>query len=444
MPGPEGAEANAGSAEASYRAIERLLSSVEGFSLSDERKRVLKLKLERFAERKGVVDAATLRDAIVETPRFLDSEKGGFHRLLKIHEQKTLARIAEIRKRKAEQEPGEGYNPYSVLFETSEGNAYLARLLNMEHLEEESAFLSHCVGTSDSYINKMRRGDVEIFSLRVKRDPPATDMPVVTIEYDVRRKRILQMKQDGDEEIDGTEFFFPLLMDALEKLRDTADDAGHQRAFTFGRPEVVDTRKEKEKLLTNRGPISFSMYDPDVDTLVLRGGSYDLLDTKYSEPDLKAIAGISSAQTNVSGVVTAERLRRAFATTPHMRGSISFSGLRVDGDAEALRSLALEVDGDLSVYETGIAYLPDSLTVHGDCEILVPIKGLPRDLRVDGDLSLPMQSREEIEDLPNDLFQRVKGKVFFVRLSNDMIQHLRTLPGYSMGRLMEDYGDEAF
>jgi hypothetical protein len=110
---------------------------------------ILKLKLAQHFQREDHFNIALLYDAIVETPKFINNDKGSTHRLFDIHQQKQLMLIAERRKRKAEQIYDDAYNPYEALFTTSSQKYYMARLFNMPHLEDESDYMRHCVGNSD-------------------------------------------------------------------------------------------------------------------------------------------------------------------------------------------------------------------------------------------------------------------------------------------------------
>ena len=127
-----------------------------GGVLTTKEVQTLQLKLARHFEDNGEsakIDVPTCVDALVESPRFLNSDKGSIEKLFELHEMKTLQKIAELRKKRAEMNGGEMYNPYENLFETSNGKYYMARLLNMPHLEDESVYMDHCVGTSTSYVN---------------------------------------------------------------------------------------------------------------------------------------------------------------------------------------------------------------------------------------------------------------------------------------------------
>ena len=207
--------------------------------LSEEELYTLQLKLARHFEDNGdsaPADIPTLVDALIESPKFLQSDKGSITKLFDLHEMKTLQKIAELRRKKAEQTSNEGFNPYENLFETSSGNYYLARLLNMPHLEDESAYMKHCVGTSTSYISKIKRGEVEIFSLRNK----VTHEPVVTIEYDCRLKYLSQVAAQHDRLPTLADEFFKDLIEAIELLGKTINDKNENRKVIT--PEVVDLR----------------------------------------------------------------------------------------------------------------------------------------------------------------------------------------------------------
>jgi len=208
-------------------------------NLSESELRTLQLKLVRHFEDNGdsaPIDIPTMIDALIENPKFLQSDKGSIAKVFDLHEMKTLLKIAELRRKKAEQTGGEGLNLYESLFETSSGKYYLARLLNMPHLEDESAYMNHCVGTSNSYISKMKRGDVEIFSLRDK----ATHAPVVTIEYNCRSKRLLQVKAQDNRLPTLADVFSVDLIEAIENLGETINDKNEKREVKS--PEAIHLR----------------------------------------------------------------------------------------------------------------------------------------------------------------------------------------------------------
>jgi hypothetical protein len=209
------------------RKVNEERNHIDEIALSEEEVTNLKIKLARHLERNSEVipiEIPTVVDALMESPRFLQSDKGSIGKLLKMHEMKTLQNVAELRRQKALQTGNEGLNPYENLFETS-GGYYLARLLNMPHLRDESTYMKHCVGNSRSYINKMIRGDIEILSLREK----ATDQPLVTIEYDCKNHQLLQIKTKKDRIPTLADDFASDLLEAIERLPETRNDQNEPR-----------------------------------------------------------------------------------------------------------------------------------------------------------------------------------------------------------------------
>lgn len=271
----------------SFNTLSTKLSEIPDLEFGEAEQAILKLKLARHYQNHESVDLNTLADALIETPKFITSSKGSLHRLLEIHEEKTIQRIAEIRKRKAEQKEGDGFNPYEALFKTISGKYYLARLLNMPHLEEESAYMQHCVGTSDSYINKMKRGEVEILSLRRLADPgvrPRTkddankDVPVLTIEYNPKTGVIEQMKKANDEYLSPNDPFYADVIDALKQLPETATDADKPRVWSrINSSELESLPAVKDgHILTDIGEISWSDFIPSPEHIILKMGKIEL------------------------------------------------------------------------------------------------------------------------------------------------------------------------
>ena len=203
-------------------------SEKRGELLSQTEKQTLYLKLARHYEDNGEsahIDISTMVDALVESRRFLQSDRGSIGKLFELHEMKTLQRIAELRRERAEMTGTESLNPYENLLETNDGKYYLARLLNMPHLETESKYLGHCVGTSTSYINKMKKGDVEIFSFR----DTQTHEPLITIEYDTKSHRLLQVKGVDDYIPKLFDSYSSDLIETIERLPETVNDEGEPR-----------------------------------------------------------------------------------------------------------------------------------------------------------------------------------------------------------------------
>jgi len=275
--------------------LRRILTPVE--------QTVLKLKIARHFQNHDSLSLASTVDALIESPKFMETDEGSLARLEEIHQIKSLEKIAELKKKKAEQTGGEGFNPYEAMFTTVSGKYYLARLLNMPHLEQESAYMNHCVGTSDSYINKIKRGDVEILSLRsIGQYDEVTgrygeDKPAMTIEYNVRTGVIEQMKQASDAFLRTDDVIYLDVLDALSQLRDSELDNGKKRQVK--RVEASETEHIEVKpgsVLTDIGEIKLSELDIASKPLILKVGKYEVkgYDTgeEYLSRLLYAVKGI--------------------------------------------------------------------------------------------------------------------------------------------------------
>lgn len=274
---PQDKEAKQKLVQESYEVLKTRLTSEE-HQMTQDREAILKIKLARYFQNHEVLDTQSLGDAILETPKFIDNEKGSFDRLLEIHEQKTLQRIAEARKRRADIGDQSISNPYENLFSTKSGNYYMARLLNMPHLETESEYMKHCVGTSDSYINRMKRGEIEIFSFREinKRDGVTTrgeDTPILTIEYNLKTKEIVQIKKMGNGLLSESDPYFFDVIDALGKLKQTETDSGQKRDFVkINDRDLSGIHLKTRHILTNRGIFDIRKYQAEPDDYIIKTG----------------------------------------------------------------------------------------------------------------------------------------------------------------------------
>ncbi len=238
----------------------------------------LELKLLRHFQKNDMIDENVLYDAIIETPKFLNESRGSIQRLLEIHQIKTIEKIAEMRKKRAEDTGEEGLNPYEALFPTDSGDYYMARLQNMPHLREESGYMKHCVGTSSSYINKIKRGEIEILSFRktpqINKETQKLegDTPLITVEYDVKRNNILQMKKKNDKYISYNDPYFSDFVEALQKLQDTEKDNGEKRKIDrIDVCELSGIPVETDYVATGRGHIPIADFDYENDFILKRG-----------------------------------------------------------------------------------------------------------------------------------------------------------------------------
>lgn len=261
-----------------FQNLSQRLGAQEGFTFGAVRKEVLKIKLARHFQHKESIDTNSLSDAIIETPNFLnDDKKGSLKNFLEAHKQKTLLKIAEMQKQRAETTGKKGLNPYEALFTTKGGKDkyYLTRLTKKSHLQEESEHMKHCVGTSNSYFNKIKQGTREIFSLRGVKD----DKPALTIEYNVKTGIIEQIKKKNDEHLSPTDPLLGDALDALKQLRYTKNDQGKIREIKkINDSELENFKVKPEHILTDKGEIHFRDIDPKDNPLVIRSGEMEFTD----------------------------------------------------------------------------------------------------------------------------------------------------------------------
>ena len=107
-----------------FQSLSQKLASQENVEFGERQQAILKLKLARHfqkAEEGATVDINTFYDAIIESPKFINTDKGSLDHLLEVHQVKTLQKIAEARRRRAEIGDKTG-NPYENLFATNSGN----------------------------------------------------------------------------------------------------------------------------------------------------------------------------------------------------------------------------------------------------------------------------------------------------------------------------------
>lgn len=331
--------------------------------LSEKNIAVLKLKLARHFQKTSEFDMNVFTDALMETPKFLESDKGHITRLFEIHEEKTLQKIADQRYVRAYQvkfanilneseninpdfvitdiveqfnpntiresfvyldnfyfnpdftneqknatlrtieqkyniDVFSRFNPYEALCTTSSGNYYMARLLNMPHLKQESDYMNHCVGTSDSYVSKINRGEIEILSFRktptINKEQNKLnqdDTPLLTIEYNLKTKVIQQMKKYDDKYLQTNDPYYHDVIEALGLIRETTTDTGEKRNFRSINPtELQNITVPDYSILTAKGVMNITDYDPaDTENFILKKGLLDIDNSQLSHADIEKI-----------------------------------------------------------------------------------------------------------------------------------------------------------
>jgi len=372
------------------------LSDIEYGSVEET---VLKLKLARHFQKNESIDTNVLYDAVLETPHFISKDKGSLNRLFDIHQQKTLIQIAETRKRRAEMTGEEGYNPYEALFETDSGKYYMARLLNMPHLEDESAYMKNCVGTSNSYFSQMKSGKIDVLSFRhtptmnQETNTLEGDTPVLTIQYNRTTKVIEQIKKYDDKYLNQDEPYFEDVIDALSKLRDTLDEKGKQRNFkNIAASEMEEIDVSKNHILTSKGEISIAEYDPnDSEQFILKADTFEITNETPIELVQKACL-IPGLQISFESLEVAKEVFDG--SIMRVEGDLDLSNLR---SAEGLR-LPDHVAGNLYLNSLSSAEglrFPDHVGGYLNLCNLSSAEGLTLPDHVGGDLYLRSLSSAE-------------------------------------------------
>ncbi|OGI76226.1 hypothetical protein A3C57_01310 [Candidatus Nomurabacteria bacterium RIFCSPHIGHO2_02_FULL_33_12] len=274
-----------------YDTLLSKLTKEENFIFKERQQVILKLKLARYFQNKEKsnehneeLDVNVLFDALIESPRFIDTDKGSIQRLFEVHIQKTMQNLAELRKKRAELVGENDLNPYEALFETQSGKYYMARLLNMPHLEDESLNMgTSCVGTSDHYYKEILKGNIEILSFRTtpkinkNTNKLENDSPIMTLEYNLKTKTIEQMKKYNDEYLTSNDPYFKDVIDALKNLRNTKTDTGELRDFKkINESELQNFTVKENYVLTENGEVYFKDFDPESNVFVLKIGEMNV------------------------------------------------------------------------------------------------------------------------------------------------------------------------
>lgn len=252
------------------------------------------------------LDIETFADAIVDFPDFINNENFGVKGVLEAHTRKTLLAIAERRKSGFENEAG----PFEALFETESGDYYMARLTQIEHLIEESRDMRNCVGESEHYINRVKKGDIEILSFRhtpkfnKELGRLEKDKPVLTIEYNLRTKEVVQIKGIDDEYLTGYEPYFTDLLEALRKLKESETDKGEKRDIKeISASELQNIEVDDYYLFTEKGRVDFENYNEAEHGYILKMGKMPITSEtpkEFAVKVFKFLKGIEIDESEIS------------------------------------------------------------------------------------------------------------------------------------------------
>jgi len=252
---------------------------------------------------------------------------------------------------------------YENLFETESGNYHLSVLRSKNHLEEESEQMNHCVGTSDSYINKINKGEIEILSFRNKEGEP-----IITIEYNLKNGNIEQIKKESDEYLDFNDPYYKEFVESLQKMQETFVydydyDTGEliekkkRKINKVNASELGNLKLEKDHLATGRGNISTKDFDPEIDFILKTG--------KITEtPDEKLVEIINKIEgTNYKTEEIARTPEEITEDTRYYTGSLDERYV----DLLNNRKNPLTIEGDIDFKGcTSLTSLPENITFKGE------------------------------------------------------------------------------
>ena len=393
------------------------------------------------------IDIPTMRDAIAEkitaSPqgRVRWFQKAGLLHTLEEHARENTRRAAELRRSVAERTD---WTPVPAETLSADGRYYLAQLLTEGHLKQESAFLEHCLGAGslDYYLPRVRRGEIEIFSVRDAR----THEPVVTIEYDVRSKSIQQVKgkNNGLLTLDS-----PHVKQTVELLAFLKNKSVHhdRRDARSGAPlkREVHAIADLNQLVGENSLVLATGETVEIKNLpAAELMASDVLTGNFSINPTTPADVITRVAALPVNIYAREATPEQISLLQMVSGNLNLNGtpitslpdnLSVGGDLDLTGTNITSLPDNLSVgrslylYDTKITQLPDNLSVGGDLDLRhTPITSLPENLRVGGYLdltgtnitSLPDNltvggdlylSHTNITDVPPSIRSRIRGRI---------------------------------
>lgn len=196
-----------------------MFKSTNGFHFEKEQYAVLKWKLAQYLQSNEDINIDDVYEAMVQSPSFLDENEDRITTAIDIFKK---SKKDELVQRKQQEILSVLVSP-EIVIEKISGEYSLGRLMNRSHLDQETEILNHCIGKSDFYINRMMRGEYEIFSLR-----NSSNIPVATLFYNLKNNKIEQIRKYGDNLLEGNEEFYPALIEALADIKRIKDSHNKQ------------------------------------------------------------------------------------------------------------------------------------------------------------------------------------------------------------------------
>jgi hypothetical protein len=224
----------------------------------------------------------------------------------------------------------------------------IKKLLDQKELTREGNLMGHCAkDEKQGYFNKIKSKEIELWSLR-----DASNGPHCTIEFDIKEKKVLQIKGKQNEGV--VKKYIPYVKEFLQDL-------------------------SKKKLILNFDPhdlLNIGIIEQD-------GQWYDI----FNLPENFTVTGdLYLSNTQI------EKLPEGLT----VGGYLYLNGTQIKELPQDLK-----VGGGLYINYTDIEVLPQGLKVGGYLDLRsTKIKELPQDLKVGGYLDL---RSTKIKELPQDL-----------------------------------------
>lgn len=282
----------------------------------------------------------SLADVIAENYASLTDSSMGIATAIEKHQQNTV----EIRRKLRAELAANPASPPELI--TTQGELTLFRLTTSQQLKQESLDMRHCVGDSDHYINRIIAGTAEIWSIR-----DTHDIPLLTIEYSPKKRRVLQMKKFDDALLTGQEEWFEDFLSILRALP------------ALNPPIVIDECKDtnqidfgNNKILTKSAEIvnfeDFIDY-PIAQKSVLAGKVVP--DSQTSKDELLKFSSISGLTLDCTDLTSAQK-----KLLTNVAGNI------VDNSGDAQYSELKMIEGDLTITRDNSIFFPQLESVGGD------------------------------------------------------------------------------
>ena len=241
--------------EDAFRTVINELSAKEDVELNERRRAILKLKLARYFKKHDTYFGGAIADAISQNQEFIDQDRGELEVFLERHRRQDGKAMVL---RNSGEEPEDRTSKLSkALYKTQSGDYFMTRVPDNLHSQRKiEAFLIYKNPNSGS------------------KDPSLiADEPVVTIEYNPKTKRIVNIEGQNMSRVRTDDLFLEDMIDALRLLTETRTDTGEPRIINGINPEALEEIEVRaDHALAAEGVLAMSAIDPKNKPFILKAG----------------------------------------------------------------------------------------------------------------------------------------------------------------------------